>query len=181
MHAPITLRPFQPSDQPAAKLLIQQGLGEHFGFIDQTLNPDLDDIAAHYVTPGHLFVVADLNGHLVATGALIGLAPGVAQVVRVSVQSNYRRQGIGRAIVALLLQAAYERGFRRVQVETNRTWWDAIGLYTSHGFSEYARDEVSVYLALDLPAQRETKDPATPARRAFQQTFRQSQDGTSTD
>jgi hypothetical protein len=35
-------------------------------------------------------------------------------------------------------------------VETNCDWADAIGLYHRCGFSEYARDETSIHLALDL-------------------------------
>lgn len=40
----IKVRPFETRDQVAARKLILSGLGEHFGFIDERLNPDLDDI-----------------------------------------------------------------------------------------------------------------------------------------
>ena len=146
----IVFRPFQPSDQSAACALIQQGLGEHFGFIDETMNPDLDDIDVHYIQPGHLFLLAEDEGELVGTGALITDAPGVAQMVRVSVCSAQRRRGIGRAMVTRLVQAARQRYYKKVRVETNKDWFDAIGLYRSCGFSEYARDEISVYMDLDV-------------------------------
>jgi hypothetical protein len=45
------VRPFRPADQVAARALIEEGLGEHFGFIDRDANPDLDDIAASYAKP----------------------------------------------------------------------------------------------------------------------------------
>ncbi len=38
----------------------------------------------------------------------------------------------------------------RVQVETNHDWHDAIALYRRHEFTEYGRDDVSVYMALAL-------------------------------
>ena len=72
------------------------------------------------------------------------------QMVRVSVARPYRRHGIARAIVARLTQIARQRGMRRLQVETNHDWSDAIGLYRNSGFNEYNRDDVSVYLAMDL-------------------------------
>src|SRR5579883_3043906 len=50
------IRPFVPPDQQAARVLILRGLGEHFGWIDETCNPDLDDIAATYTGAGHLFL-----------------------------------------------------------------------------------------------------------------------------
>ena len=42
----IVVRRFAPADQDAARRLILEGLGAHFGSIDESLNPDLDDIAA---------------------------------------------------------------------------------------------------------------------------------------
>ena len=146
----LAFRLFQPSDQTAVRWLILQGLGGHFGCIDETLNPDLDDITANYIEPGHLFILAELDGQLAGTGALTTVAPGVGQMVRVSVDTAQRRHGIGRAIVTQLVEAARQRGYRRIQIETNNDWADAIGLYSSCGFREYARDDVSVYLALEI-------------------------------
>ena len=48
----ILIRPFQLKDQDAAKALILSGMKEHWGFIDPTKNPDLDDIATYYVWQG---------------------------------------------------------------------------------------------------------------------------------
>ncbi|MBI1801820.1 MAG: GNAT family N-acetyltransferase [Chloroflexi bacterium] len=106
----MTIRPFEPRDQPAARRLILDGLGEHFGAIDETLNPDLDEIMAHYVRAGHLFVVAEVNGALAGTGALKSVAPGAGQLVRMSVRREQRRSGIGQALVEYLLGAARARG-----------------------------------------------------------------------
>jgi hypothetical protein len=66
-----TLRSFVPADQDAAYSLILEGLGGHFGFIDTSLNPDLDDIQSAYLDTGACFVVADVGGDLAGTGALI--------------------------------------------------------------------------------------------------------------
>jgi ribosomal protein S18 acetylase RimI-like enzyme len=57
---------------------------------------------------------------------------------------------LGRALVSHLLQIARERRLRKVIVETNNDWYDAIGLYERCGFAEYDRDEVSVYMELEL-------------------------------
>jgi hypothetical protein len=66
----ITIRPFEARDQQAARQLILSGLGEHFGYIDESLNPDLDEIMANYVTAGHVFIVAHSGEQLLGTGAL---------------------------------------------------------------------------------------------------------------
>ena len=146
----MTIRPFVPEDQAAARQLILEGLGEHFGFIDESLNPDVDDICASYLAPGHVFLVVVSGATLVGTGALVFLDQHTAQIVRVSVSKNYRRRGIGRAIVAALVAAARSHGIKRLEVETNKDWENAIGLYLCFGFTEYRRDDISVYLMQNL-------------------------------
>ena len=149
---PATLRPFTPADQQAARALILEGLGERFGFIDETRNPDVDDIVAEYLAQGHLFLVAeDADGALVGTGALRFEPDGVTcQLVRVSVRRDLRRQGIARTLVEALLAEARARGRRRVWVETNAEWRDAIALYERLGFVVFARRDGLVFLERTL-------------------------------
>jgi ribosomal protein S18 acetylase RimI-like enzyme len=146
----IEIRAIGPGDQEAARRLILAGLGEHFGYIDETCNPDIDDIATNYVARGDVFLVAMLGGELAGTGALIVGGPEAGRVVRVSVAPAQRRRGIGRALVAGLMEAARTNELRRLWVETNDDWDDAIALYRSCGFREYRRSGGSAYLALDL-------------------------------
>lgn len=147
----ILIRPFQPDDQAAARQLILNGLGSHWGWIDETLNPDLNDIHTHYVAAGHLFVVAVKDGEVVGTGALVRESEGVSRMVRISVGTAQQRQGIGRQLVTHLVQQAWARGADRLVVETNLDWWDAIGLYINAGFTEYARDRESIHMHLNRP------------------------------
>ena len=147
------IRPFTPGDQSAARRLVLEGLGERWGWIDETRNPDLDDIAAHYVAPGHSFVVVERGGELIGTGALVAVGAGgevAGRIVRMSVAREHRGRGLGRALVEHLLDEARRRGYRRVLVETTREWHDAIRLYQRCGFVEYARDDEDVHLALSL-------------------------------
>ncbi len=145
----LKIRPFHPQDQSAARQLILEGLGGHFGYIDETMNPDLDDIWQHYVAAGSAFVVAQVGGLLVGTGALIREGEN-GRLVRMSVRQSHQRQGIGRKLVQHLIQKAHEQGYKRLLVETNHDWFDAIGLYESCGFREYDRDAESVYLELTI-------------------------------
>ena len=150
------IRPFAPGDQFAARRLILQGLGERWGWIDETRNPDLGDIAAHYVAPGHYFVVVERDGELIGAGAL--LAEGAegadrqatGRIVRMSVAREHRGRGLGRALVEHLLDEARRRGYRRVLVETTKEWHDAIRLYERCGFAEYARDDEDVHLVCEV-------------------------------
>ena len=109
---PIHIRPFEPRDQIPARQLILNGLGEHFGWIDETRNPDLDDIAANYLQRGNVFVVAEIGGELVGTGGLITVDANTARIVRMSVSRNHLRKGIGRALVMHLLDVARQRNIQ---------------------------------------------------------------------
>jgi GNAT superfamily N-acetyltransferase len=149
MYPEIVIRPFVAADQPAARQLILGGLGEHFGFVDETLNPDLDDILAHYIARGHTFVVAEAGGKLAGTGAL-KVGEGQGQIVRMSVAPGFRRRGVGQRIVEHLLDVARRRRLNRLIVETNHDWYDALRLYQRCGFVEYDRDEESMWMRLRL-------------------------------
>jgi hypothetical protein len=68
-HPEITLRLFRPEDQTAVKNLILAGLKEHWGTLDPTLNPDLNDIAQTYANA--TFLVAWEGDRIIGTGALV--------------------------------------------------------------------------------------------------------------
>lgn len=135
--------------------MILEGLAEHFGQVDPALNPDLADITGSYLALGHLFLVAEADGLLVSTAALrVDEAEG--QIVRVSVSQHLRRRGIGRALVAALLEAARTRGIDRIWMETNDDWHDAIGLYRHCGFREFDRRDGCVFMELSQVPARNT-------------------------
>ncbi|MEX1255577.1 MAG: GNAT family N-acetyltransferase [Dehalococcoidia bacterium] len=133
----ITVRAFAPADQDAARRLIIQGLGEHFGFVDEGRNPDLDDIAASY--RDGVFLVALAGDELIGTGALNPMGRGAVQVVRMSTARQRRRQGVGRGILERLLDEARASGYRWAVLETNAGWEDAIAFYRANAFSVIGR------------------------------------------
>ena len=106
----LAIRAFAPSDQAAARRLILEGLGEHFGAVDGSCNPDIDDIAANYIGRGHLFLVAEDALGLVGTAALVFEEGASAQVVRVSVAPCWRRRGLAKALVMRLIEAGTRAG-----------------------------------------------------------------------
>ena len=144
----ISVQPFCPADQAEVKSLILAGLVDHWGVLDPTKNPDLEDIAAAYA--GATFLVARLAGRIVATGALVPRGEGVAEIVRMSVARDLRRRGLGRSILTRLIEQARRDGLRQVVLETTDTWQEVIAFYLDFGFriTHYAGGDV--YFALDL-------------------------------
>lgn len=130
--------------------LVLAGLGDHFGTIDETMNPDLDDIAAAYLAHGHLVVVAESDGQIVGTGTLVTETRWTGRIVRMSVAKRVRGRGIGKQLVRHLLDAARARGFQRVQVETTQEWEDAIALYRACGFQTEGFRDGDIHLVLEF-------------------------------
>jgi len=115
------------------------GLAEHWGEIDESLNPDLDDIATAYAD-GRT-VVAALGGEVIGTGTVVPRRDGVAEILRMSVRSDLRRQGVGRAIVSELLATATAWGVRTVVLETTADWADVVAFYRGCGFTITHHDD----------------------------------------
>ena len=158
----LLIRSFEPRDQNGVRQLILVGLGEHFGWIDETCNPDLDDITANYIESGHVFVVAEIDGEFVGAGALITEDENRGRIVRMSVKRAHRCKGIGRALVTHLLDVARQKGFTQVRVSTEHDWEEAIGIYEHFGFSERHRDDVDIHFSLALETKVNSSHVSTP-------------------
>jgi N-acetylglutamate synthase-like GNAT family acetyltransferase len=144
----INLMPFRPEDQAAVKQLVLAGLGEHWGKIDPTKNPDLNDIAVTYAAAD--FQVARSDGRIVGCGALVPRGDQIAEIVRMSVAADMRRQGIAHYILNRLIEIARERGCKQVTLETTATWAGVIEFYLRCGFRITHHKDGDVYFALDL-------------------------------
>jgi ribosomal protein S18 acetylase RimI-like enzyme len=150
MEGKITIRFFSPADQERAQALILTGLAEHFNTINPKLNSDLNNIQENYTRPGSVFLVAELDGELIGTGALVAEDEDTGRIVRVSVSGSHRRQGIGRLITEHLIKGARKYGYSQVLVETNDDWDDAIHLYQRCGFIEYDHSSGEIHMMLRL-------------------------------
>lgn len=128
------IRPFQPKDQTATKQLILAGLADHWGILDPTLNPDLNNISHSY--RDEIFLLAIKDQEIVGCGALITEdgERGNGRIMRMSVKKENRRQGIGKLILKHLETAAQMRGFTKIVLETTQTWHKAIAFYQTNGY-----------------------------------------------
>lgn len=87
---------------------------------------------------------------LVACGALRPLSESTAEVRRMYVHRDYRRQGLARAVLRHLETEAARLGYSRLVLETGHKQLAAMRLYEAHGFrqiepfGEYANDPTSV-------------------------------------
>jgi GNAT superfamily N-acetyltransferase len=146
----LNVRSFATPDQEEVQQLILTGLAEHFKYLDPSLNPDIDDISATYLSKGDFFLIAERNNSIIATGALVRVSLHTGRIVRVSVAYEHRRKGIGQIIVNHLLNEGRQLNLKHILVETNLDWHEALAFYQDLGFSEYMRDIESIHMSLEL-------------------------------
>lgn len=144
----IRIQPFRSEYQAETRDLILAGLAEHWGQLDPDRNPDLADIGSSYQQA--VFLVAVWQERVIGTGALIPKPDGTAEIVRMSVAADMRRQGVGGAILQALITRAHTLGMHRLVLETTETWQVAIEFYKRFGFRETHHQDGDIYFKLDL-------------------------------
>jgi predicted GNAT family N-acyltransferase len=80
----------------------------------------------------------------VATGRLLQVSPGVAQVGRIAALATVRGAGLGRAVLDALLRAARERGDGEVMLQAQTA---AAAFYQRAGFAAAG----DVYVTAGVP------------------------------
>ena len=148
----LVIEPVSPKTAPLARDLILEGLKERFGWLNPTLNPDLQDILRSYTHAGHLFLVGSLNnapGEVICTGALTHETTKRARIMRVSVKKDCRRKGFATTMVSALETHARETGMREIEeilLETTDTWKSAIDFYLALGYRIYEYSEGNCHM-----------------------------------
>jgi GNAT superfamily N-acetyltransferase len=137
------------------------GLGERWGSVDESLNPDLDDIGAAFATGA--FVVAVSDGAVVGTGGLLRRGDDTAEIVRMSVAPSARRHGLGRCLVDELVEIARRWGAERVICETTSSWASAVAFYVDCGFT--ITHDVEGAFGSDTYFERRLRRPSAERRR----------------
>ncbi|MGM0828773.1 MAG: GNAT family N-acetyltransferase [Bacillota bacterium] len=99
----------------------------------------------------HHFFIGRENNDIICTGAIRKKSPDTYQIVRMSVQSPYRKRGLGRIMLKFLEEKAHSLGARNLILETNKHWADAIRFYQNNGYIYKEEDEVSCYFEKEIP------------------------------
>ena len=122
----------------SARWCVAQYFAELAGRFETGFDPvrsmPLDD--AELVLPKGAFLVAGVDGELVACGAVKTIAPGVGYLKRMWVAGPVRGLGFGRRMLIALESEARDLGMTELRLETNRTLVEAIQLYRNSGYVE---------------------------------------------
>ena len=108
-----------------------------------TLNPDMLDIDSFYFSKGDMFWLAvDENDRVIGSVGCNLLPDGEAQLHRLYVKYNLKRQGIGSALLETAENFARENGrsVMKLHLGEKNTYFESRQFYPKHGYYEYEPD-----------------------------------------
>jgi putative acetyltransferase len=154
------IRSFRPQDAAAFRQLNQEWITRYFR-VEEKDSTTLENPSESILAPGGYIAMAFLNGEAVGCCALLRLEEANFEVAKMAVTPAAQGKGIGRKLLAQVIDEARRLGASRLYLETNSRLAPAIRLYESVGFrhvpvdrltvSPYERANVYMELFLDRP------------------------------
>jgi len=155
--SPVEFRPFEPGDETAFRELNEAWIASHF-VVEEKDREVLNDPHKYILRPGGALLMAVQDGSAIGTCALLAMGDRAFEVAKMTVSRTHRGQGIGKKLLAHVIEHARGMGAKRLYLETNRKLGNAIHVYESLGFrhlpvervqpSPYARADVYMELLL---------------------------------
>ena len=134
----IDFRTADAAQSPASELLAAMvaEMNELYGNIEFPGMPSATP--ADFAPPAGAFLVGFHDDEPVCAGGIKRIAPEAAEIKRMYVVPAARRRGVGRALLRALENAARERGYAVVRLDTGPLQRGAMVLYADEGYTEIA-------------------------------------------
>jgi GNAT superfamily N-acetyltransferase len=117
----------------------------------------LDDPENNILRPGGAILMAEADGEVVGTCALMKCPDGSYELAKMAVAPSAQGRGVGRALGEAAIARARSLGAPRVELLSNTVLEPALALYRSLGFAEvplprtdYRRANIKMVLELSL-------------------------------
>ena len=139
----LRIRTFRAADAEAVRRIFTQGQRDFAAGLEQavedyirrSLANDLADIPLHYLSdPGSHFWVADVGGEVRGMVGVQRRDDQEAELRRMSVATDARRQGIGWKLLETVEAFCKEQGYQRIQLTTVTQLQPAISMYQKFGY-----------------------------------------------
>ena len=147
----LTFRTFQSGDENAFRELNEAWIRQFFSIEAKDVEV-LGDPVEHILRPGGEIVMAMLDDRAIGCCALLAMAESSFEVGKMAGAEEYRGRGVGRKLLAQVVERAREIGAKRLYLETSTKLPNAIHLYEAHGFTRLPPERVrrSPYSRSDL-------------------------------
>lgn len=150
MATDLSLRRYRPAADARVREVHEAALRDAGAYVEGVPEPDLEDVVGSYLEIGGEFLVGEVDGRVVATGAFrpadgpvtehLDVSDGAAELKRMRVDQAHHRRGYGRRIYDELERRARERGFGTLVLDTMPELTAARRLYESEGFRAVHRE-----------------------------------------
>jgi peptidyl-dipeptidase Dcp len=146
----LSIRTFRQADAGAVRLLFSQSLLDFAGnatqavesYVESSLADDLSDISAHYLrSPGDHFWVVEVDGQIKGMVGIQRRDDTEAELRRMSVAGDARRQGIGWALLETTESFCREQGYQQIRLTTVTLLQPAIAMYIRFGYRLTGEDQ----------------------------------------
>ena len=137
--ASCSIRPIRGEDNAAVAGIIRDVMTE-FGAVGRNFSISDPEVAAMYEaypSPTAAFFVIEHQGRVLGCGGMGPLAdgpPDVCELRKMYFRPELRGTGMGTRLLAVILDAARQSGYRRCYLETLGNMAGARRLYLKHGF-----------------------------------------------
>ncbi|HEV1284103.1 MAG TPA: GNAT family N-acetyltransferase [Bryobacteraceae bacterium] len=139
--SPVEFRHFAPGDETAFRELNHAWIARHFEVEEKDLEV-LNDPVTYILRPGGALLMAVEDGVAIGTCALLPMGDGAFEVAKMTVSETHRGLGLGKQLLAHVIEYARGTGAKRLYLETNRKLETAIHVYESLGFRHLPLDRV---------------------------------------
>jgi acyl-CoA synthetase (NDP forming)/GNAT superfamily N-acetyltransferase len=170
----VHLRPVRPDDEAALRALNQRVSDRSIYLRFFGMNRDSADVHSHHLSvpapsDGHVALVAEADGRLVAVGSFEPLGDGEAEVAFL-VDDAYHGRGLGTLLLEQLAAIARERGIHHLRAETLVENTPMLKVFADSGFEQVRTVESGVVeLSLSTTYAPRTLDRITERERAAEQ------------
>jgi ribosomal protein S18 acetylase RimI-like enzyme len=128
-----------PGDLPVVRELFEEyGRSLGFDLSFQGFDEELATLPGKYAPPNGTVIIARADGTPVGCVALRRIDQETCEMKRLYVRPAARGLHIGGELARRIIQAAEERGYRSMRLDTLQTMKSAVALYKGLGFQEIA-------------------------------------------
>ena len=142
------IRSYDPSDKQAVWELHNIALAATGASYPGPWDSDFEDIEGVYIRSGGEFLIGEIDGRIIAMGALKPLTSTIVELKRMRVLPPYQRMGFGQLMLDCLEDRAKELGFSVIELDTTGQQLAARKLYEKNGYKKFGERRKSDFVEL---------------------------------
>ena len=122
--------------QEVKQLLTEYAESLNIDLAFQNFETELKELPGKYCPPDGALILVTVDGNASGCVALRRISDDICEMKRLYVRDAYRGLGIGRKLVAMVIEEAARLGYRYIRLDTLPTMEKALELYRASGFYE---------------------------------------------